>query len=158
MCGPWIIGATEKHKLQTKLNSQTKTDEQNKNPTFRKFPIEIVIIGFYMIFVWEFEIGSLHKGNCQTLGCVGETCNCSAGGRGARCMCVSCLLDGREPVLPRSAARAAPVRSSAAGAAQCPDVPSTPVPTAQLPRPRLSFLGCGGGTLLRLILTFFQTK
>ena len=60
-------------------------------------------------------------------------------------MCESSLLCGREPVLPRSAARAARVRSSAAGAAQCPDVPSSPVPTAQLPRPRLSFLGAAGG-------------
>ena len=73
-------------------------------------------------------------------------------------MCESSLLCGREPVLPRSAARAARVRSSAAGAAQCPDVPSSPVPTAQLPRPRLSFLGRGRGTLLRLLLPSLQTE
>ena len=75
-------------------------------------------------------------------------------------MYVSCLLGGREPVPPRSAAGAARGRSSAAGAAQCPDVPSSSpaVPTAQLPRPRLSFLGRGKGTLLRLFLGSPQTK
>ena len=50
-------------------------------------------------------------------------------------------------------------RSSAAGAG-CPDVPSSSpaVPTAQLPRPRLSFLGRGEGTPLRLSLCSLQTK
>ena len=42
----------------------------------------------------------------------------------------------------------------------CPDVPSSSpaVPTAQLPRPRLSFLGRGEGTPLRLSFCSLQTK
>ena len=86
-----------------------------------------------------------------------ETCDGMWGGGRARCMCVSCLC-GREPVPPRSAG-AARGHSSAAGAAGCPDVPSSPaVPTAQLPRPRLSFLGRGEGTLLRLLLASLQMR
>ena len=90
--------------------------------------------------------------------CGGETCNCSGGGFGQVYVCVvPPLREGTGP----AAICCWSGRSSAAGAAQCPDVPSSrpAVPTAQLPRPRLSFLGRGGrGTLLRLFLGSLQTE